>query len=286
MRVMLWLITGLMLLTGCSSTNPYSDRLHLMAREASLHYKVHSGLEYDIATWRRIQNTGAPLHIYIEGSGHIWEAKGRLSQDPTPHHPKAFHLALADPHPNVVYLARPCQYVMDDPKHNRHCGPQLWSTHSLSDAVLADLNRAIHTLKREAQAKKIHLIGVGSGGNAAALLAGSRFDIASLRSVDGILDHDLYHTSLKQPRWAASLNAKNMAKLLRKIPQTHHITGLDSRLPREMAAQFLKPMGRESCAQVALHQWNDLDTFLIKWPKLMAEAPPCLKAPEQADQKP
>ena len=50
------------------------------------------------------------VNIYIEGDGRAWLNKNRPSLDPTPKNSLALKLAEIDPAPNVIYLARPCQY--------------------------------------------------------------------------------------------------------------------------------------------------------------------------------
>lgn len=47
-----------------------------------------------------------------------------LSNSPTPKQPLALQLAERDAHPNVVYIARPCQYTSH--ALDLHCVPEYW----------------------------------------------------------------------------------------------------------------------------------------------------------------
>ena len=50
------------------------------------------------------------VHVYIEGDGYAWATTTDPSDDPTPINPLALRLAAVDDAPNVLYLARPCQF--------------------------------------------------------------------------------------------------------------------------------------------------------------------------------
>ena len=65
---------------------------------------------FKLTAYSRLDATGGPLTVFIEGDGRAWLSKYRLSEDPTPLHPVGLELAAADHSVNVVYMARPCQY--------------------------------------------------------------------------------------------------------------------------------------------------------------------------------
>ncbi|ABK42935.1 hypothetical protein Mmc1_0409 [Magnetococcus marinus MC-1] len=274
------LLLGGLLLSGCQS-NPYTSRLHKMARQAMLSYHLLPGVTFDLASWQRTETPGAVLHLYVESSGFVQQGGGQLSQDPTPHHPMAFYLAAVDPHPNVAYLARPCQYVLENPQQRRNCAPRYWSSHALDDVVMADLLRATDWLQHAAGATQIHLIGVGSGASAAAWLSAKRPAVTRFLSVDGIFTPQAappleLPPPSELPPSLSTMEAFNLlAQQLASVPQRHYITGLDHTLSSNHIQPFIITMGRHACAHVALHRYADLNQLLKHWPSLLTEPLHC-----------
>ncbi|MBR2299926.1 MAG: hypothetical protein IJ870_05075 [Alphaproteobacteria bacterium] len=68
---------------------------------------------FKIASWQKITDKNAPYKIYIEGDGFAFNAHGSPTTNPTPKNTFLRQIAFNDPSKNVVYLARPCQYVND-----------------------------------------------------------------------------------------------------------------------------------------------------------------------------
>lgn len=77
-------------------------------------YKEIETSYFRLASWQKITNPKAPYKIYIEGDGAAFRADGSVSFDPTPRSTMLREIAFGDKHPNVVYLARPCQFVKDE----------------------------------------------------------------------------------------------------------------------------------------------------------------------------
>ncbi len=127
--------------------------------------------------------------VYIEGDGAPWRDLFSPPADPTPRDPVALRLALEDPAPAVVYLARPCQYVARmAPPAARHCDPRYWTGARFAPEAVAAVNAAIDRAKRESGAARIRLVGYSGGGVIAALLAERRDDIELLVTVAAPLD--------------------------------------------------------------------------------------------------
>ncbi|MEX2353586.1 MAG: alpha/beta hydrolase, partial [Gammaproteobacteria bacterium] len=57
------------------------------------------------------QSSAVDPVVYIEGDGRAYVSRHRVSADPVPRNPLAFRLAVVDPSPAVIYIARPCQFV-------------------------------------------------------------------------------------------------------------------------------------------------------------------------------
>ena len=64
--------------------------------------------------WIRRVNAATRLIVIIESDGAAWKAAGFTPpENPTSRHPIGLHMALISPdHENVLYLARPCQFIV------------------------------------------------------------------------------------------------------------------------------------------------------------------------------
>jgi dienelactone hydrolase len=98
----------------------------------------------------------------------------------------ALRLALLDPHPNVIYLARACQYT--PPELNPSCTDQYWSSHRYAAEVIKAMNDVLSQIKTKTKNTEFMLIGFSGGANVAALLASQRSDVRGLITVAGDLD--------------------------------------------------------------------------------------------------
>ena len=83
-------------------------------------YKEIPTRGFMLASWQKITEPFGTYKIYIEGDGYAFNAHGRATQDPTPRGTLVRELAFGDNNPNVIYLARPCQYVKSPICSTRH----------------------------------------------------------------------------------------------------------------------------------------------------------------------
>ncbi|PIR37584.1 MAG: alpha/beta hydrolase [Alphaproteobacteria bacterium CG11_big_fil_rev_8_21_14_0_20_39_49] len=193
---------------------------------------------FSVMSYQRITNPAKPANIYIEGDGFAWASAGRLSVNPTPKNPVALKLASLDKSENVIYLARPCQYV--DLKSDRLCDAKFWSGSKYSKLVVDSLGQAVDNIKTYTKVDKINLIGFSGGGAIAAILAATRDDVLSFRSVAGNLDHVAFNKYHKVDQLNDSLNAADFADDLKGLPQMY-LSGIDDTVvPPVIAENFAK----------------------------------------------
>jgi pimeloyl-ACP methyl ester carboxylesterase len=179
---------------------------------------------------------GSPLIVYVEGDGAAWMSRTQLSNDPTPRRPVALELAVADPRPNVVYLARPCQYVTG--RNRRNCQPAYWDTAGYSEDVVSSVDAAVSVLARRAGASKVVYVGYSGGGAVAALVAARRSDSAGLVTVAGVLDHATWTRLDGVDPLRYSLNPADEAARLAGLPQLHYSGGRDKTVPTAVARAY------------------------------------------------
>ncbi len=86
-------------------------------------YKEVETRNFTLASWQKVTNPAAPYKIYIEGDGYAFNARGKATQDPTPRGTLVRELAFGDDSQNVIYFARPYQYIKSPICSKRH-----WTT--------------------------------------------------------------------------------------------------------------------------------------------------------------
>ncbi|WP_366518925.1 hypothetical protein [unidentified bacterial endosymbiont] len=98
------------LFAGCVSV-VYRGEAKRIARASGLNSEYIAVNSFPLATWSRFIAPVTSIRVYIEGDGFAWRSRQHPSDDPTPHQPTGLRLTAADPQANVLYLARPCQFI-------------------------------------------------------------------------------------------------------------------------------------------------------------------------------
>lgn len=256
--------------TGCADRLAGADSIAAPAGLARMTFKTDG---FTLAGWGRIAAPDQPAAVYIEGDGLAWLSRNEPSPDPTPRRPLALVLAAADPSPNVVYLARPCQFTPQT--ENPSCGVPYWTGRRFSPEVLAALDQAADQIAGRVPGQGLHLIGYSGGGAVAALLAARRRDVLSLRTVAGNLDHDAVNRRHGVTPLRGSLNAIDVAAQIGRVPQIHFSGGRDKVVPPQIAEAF-KAAARSPCAAVRVLPDADHENgWAAAWPRLLTDAPAC-----------
>ena len=172
-----------------------------------------------------------------------------MSGNPSPKNPVALRLAALDRAPNVIYLARPCQYITlaDSP-----CTKDDWTGKRFSAAVVQSYQAALDQLKQRYPAATFHVTGFSGGANIAGLLAAQRTDIASLRTVAGNVDNDAFVAHHNVSAMPLSLTMADAAPRLSHIPQHHYIGADDTVVPRTVYESYARQLTDRSCAAVTI----------------------------------
>ena len=118
---MIRILIILLLLSGCAAIKAPADFV----------YEEIPTKDFTLASWQKITVPFGTYKIYIEGDGYAFNAHGRAAQDPTPRGTLVRKLAFGDDSPNVVYLARPCQYVTSSICSKRH-----WTTARFAHEII------------------------------------------------------------------------------------------------------------------------------------------------------
>lgn len=267
------LISLSFLLVGC-----VSDDSRITAKEIAQHSRLSRDdiqtNPFLIATWSRITAPVHSLRVYIEGDGFAWKSRTQPSDDPTPRNPIGLMLAATDKNQNVLYIARPCQFI--GPPLPAHCDKRVWTSDRFSPSVIDAMNDALSQFVKQYPGVKLELIGYSGGGNIAAILAERRIDVRSLRTVAGNLDvayvNAIHHVSAMPD----AVSAIDRASALRTMPQLHFSGDADKTVTPEVAQRFQRAVGG-TCSQVDIvsNMTHGSDWAAI-WPQLLAkELPEC-----------
>ena len=225
-----------LLVSSCAEERPLLDA-------PGFEKKLVEADGFNLTTYQKLSDKTSVIRFYIEGDGLAWVTSTQPSSDPTPRYPTAFYLAKQDPLPNVVYIARPCQYSKDSsPK----CGMEYWTKKRFSMDVMQAINKVVNKIK-PSPAQRIELVGFSGGAVVAVVLSARRSDVVALRTIAGNLDHDYVNKYHHVSPMNESLNAVDFAHNIKTIPQMHFISTKDKVIPPLVITKFVE-MQESNCA--------------------------------------
>ncbi len=266
-----------MAVAGCSATGSPATRLQLaqsVAASGNLAREDMAAGSFIIASWLRITRNDGTARVYIEGDGLAWISKNKASFDPTPTDPVALMLAAADDAPNVIYLARPCQYSMLNTA--LLCPRDYWTGKRFAPEVIDAYDDLLDNLARAYNIDGFELIGFSGGAAVAALLAERREDVVTLRTVAGNLDHAAFNRLHRVSPMPQSLNPADKAARLVHLPQHHFLGGRDKIVRPEVLQSFRAAMGPSRCVhQSTIAEAGHNDGWAEHWPALLARPVDC-----------
>ncbi len=227
-------------LSGCSG----SEQRIKTGEQLALHYgfqqKHYPGELFTIVSLQKNLSPGTTASIYIEGDGRAWINRRRISANPTPAKPIGLKLASVDNSNNIIYLARPCQYV--ELESEQHCQPEYWTSKRAGKEVVNALNDVISTIKDEYRLKHIRLIGYSGGATLAAIIAATRDDIIDFRSVAGNLDIAAFADYHSVTPLNGSINPVSLADKLVNVPQQHFYSRDDAVIVPQIIVSYLSSL--------------------------------------------
>ena len=224
---------------------------------------------FNLNVWERMHRRGQPMTVYIEGDGSNITQKA--VKNPTPANPLALHLASRDLSKNVVYIARPCQF-MKFPE-DKGCRADYWQERRFSPEVIESYQTALNEISARYGTSGIHLVGYDGGANIAAILAGTRDDVLSLRTIAGNLNPAVNQTMVLS---SDSLSAINYADKLATVPQYHFVGAADEVITPAYYHSYRQSIGQSECIHYALIQDADhTHGWVEKWPELLKLEPQC-----------
>jgi len=266
------------LLAGCADAGLFQSkaaRADSAARAAAppLTKGMFATRYFDLLGYYRHPASNDPrLAVFIEGDGVAYVSRYQRAYDPTPEQPVALDLAARHGAPNILYLARPCQY--SDGRNGRNCDSAYWTSHRFAPEVIAAMNEALDQYVRRNGAREITLYGYSGGALVALLLAGQRQDITAVVTIAGVLDHQAWTSHFDVAPLEGSRNSLEVAAALRRLPQRHFVGGRDKQVPPALAATFMQHLGLPANSVITYVAEADHECcWAARWPQLAQQAP-------------
>jgi hypothetical protein len=233
-----------MLISSCTST--LSSRIEEADKVAIINKfekKLVQAGDFVITTYQRISDKNGHYVFYVEGDGSITSGNYTIADNPTPSKVMLFNLATLDTRPNVVYIARPCQYtpVTLNPK----CISIYWTDKRLAEEVVQSINIVIDTINNGTPAS---LIGFSGGGGIVVLVATRNKNIKDIITIAGNLDIDYFSKYHKVYALKESLNPIDYVAQIRNIPQLHVVGSQDQIVPSTIMNLYVKAID-SNCVQ-------------------------------------
>lgn len=258
----------LVLLTvACTKTSP--EIWDSMAKNASNHNfeaKTFNVKPFLLSGFlKNLPNTNNDLVVYIEGDGAALTYAKKVAQDPSPSHAQSYELAMLDPAPKVLYLARIGQF---QPSQTGPLYQKYWAEERFSNDAVEAANEAIDQTKAQTGTSYVHLIGFSGGGAIATLLAERRSDIKTLVTVAGLLDISWWVDTFDYKPLTGSLNPADRAAMISTLPQIHINGKTDNITPPQMAIQFKQKTNFTKFRIITLPNGH-YDGWTKAWPKLL-----------------
>lgn len=221
-RLLIFLSFLLLFLCSCSTmqTKPPTDFC----------YKEIKTDNYTLASWQKITDNNLPIRIYVEGDGHAYTSNGYPTTDPTPKSYFLRNIAFNDTNANVVYLARPCQYIKNDNQSNVD-----WTTGRFSQKIVDNMAQAI---KQIADNKEIVLIGYSGGALICGLIINQysqELNVVKWITIAGLLNHTKWTTYFNYVPLKDSLDLDTIPD----IDQTHYIGKKDKIIPYQLTLELV-----------------------------------------------
>lgn len=259
-------------LSGCTALDrdAHADAL---AGGAHLQRQLVDSGRFVLTAFVRISAPREPLRVYIEGDGLAWLSRTEPSLDPTPREAIGLALAAQDSAPNVVYLARPCQFT--PMARNPRCGIPYWTGKRFGAEVIESMNDAVSHFAALTAGQPVELIGYSGGGAVAVLIAARRADVASIRTVAGNLDDEFVNRLHHVSPMPESKDAIDFASRVADIAQVHFSGAKDHVVPPSVAQRFLEATGAR-CARISIvAEASHESGWIRRWPALLKIVPTC-----------
>ncbi len=257
------IVIAFFLLSSCfNDPNYIRHKTVSLAKDSGFVEKIYHNYNFKIFTLQKIKNPKLPIRVYLEGDGKAYINSRLPSINPTPRSYFFVNLMFEDDYPNIIYIARPCQYFKDDSK----CDIQYWTINRFSQEIINSVNEVLKNFKD----KELELVGYSGGGQIALQLASkdNNKNIINIRTIAGNLDPDEF-TNIHQ------VSKLEFAKLdfnrLSKIPQVHFVGTYDDIVPSSVSSRYIDKLESSNCTKIIEVNMATHYQGWSNWPSLIEQ---------------
>lgn len=191
-------------------------------------YVSKNNPDMDLYRLIKITDSTSPIHTYIEGDGYSFDKYGKPTTNPTPRGTLLRNIAVNDKNPNVVYIARPCQFIMDS-----KCSVSDWTVGRFSKRNINSMTNAILDVAKN---HEIVLIGYSGGALMSGLVINqNKLNVIKWITIAGVLNHSDWTNYFGD----TPLNESLDMTYLPNINQTHFVAENDDIVPFELSKRWL-----------------------------------------------
>lgn len=262
------LLTGL--LSGCTGFNNKlkNEQANHIAGKANLFKYGYHTQNFPMPVFERVYTDGIEATVYIGSLNRGLVNVKEVTPDPTPYNPVGLKLAALDKSENLLYIGPPCTYFTYEALDN--CPHRYFIKQRFAPEVIDSYSEILDKYRARYDLKGFHLVGYGSGGAIAALLAKKHPEVLSLRTVAGVVDTDVATRLAEKPKYEGSLNPAEESYMLGVIPQNHFIGSLDQEVPPAVVHSYVDSMGPSRCVRTTMVQGaSHNDGWVERWPALL-----------------
>lgn len=245
------LLLFLSIFVACAGTESRIKQSNKLAIEHGFHRRVIEAGSFKVITFSRFEKKPEIATVFIEGDGFAFVDRNTASKNPTPKKPIGLKLALSDNSINVIYIARPCQFILASEDSN--CSIEYWTDKRYSPKVVDSIGAVLDDYRKQQGIKGFRLVGFSGGATIATILAATRSDIVDLRTVAGNLDTHAFTRVHKLSSLHESLNPADYADSMHKLPQVHFLGSKDKVVTREVLESYLRAI-KKSDSELACVQ--------------------------------
>ncbi len=197
----------------------------------------------------------AAWHIYIEGDGMAYLPQGGVSGNPTPRNPVGLKLALADTHPRVLYVARPCQFTVLS-EHPECRSGTLYTDKRWSTDIISAYAQALAPYIKESGAGGAALYGY-SGGAYIVLGVASRWPAGSIAQITTYAGNLLPNAVQVAHHFPPLDDVSPLDwSILGGISQTHIVAREDKVIPARLRDTYVQQAGTYGAEALAADRWR------------------------------
>ena len=224
-------------------------------------YKEVRTENFNIATWQKITDPRQPYKVYIEGDGYAFNSRGKPTNNPTPRSILIRELAFGDKNANVIYLARPCQYVKSTICSQRH-----WTTARFAPEII---NAEYEVIKNIVGDYPVILIGFSGGAQISGLISTAKkgLNVKKIITIAGNLNHLSWTQYHNLPTLSESMNLESYKKQYEKIPQIHYVGTRDKTVPPHLVKDFVN----DNSAVIEVNGATHNDGWANIYPQIRSE---------------